>query len=88
MRHESIADEHRHAPAARQAATRPRSRVTGTGRHLYAMPGEVQLPTKEPDMAAIGRTTSVLLGLILIAGVVIGVQSVPDLKRYLRIRRM
>ncbi|MGH3849733.1 MAG: DUF6893 family small protein [Pseudonocardiaceae bacterium] len=88
MGYESIADEHRHASPGRQAATRVRSRVTATGRYPYGVAGEVQPLTKEPDMAAIGRTTSVIVGLILIAGVVIGVQSVPDLTRYLRIRRM
>jgi hypothetical protein len=39
-------------------------------------------------MATIGRTTSVIVGLALIAGIVMGVQSVPDLKRYMRIREM
>ena len=39
-------------------------------------------------MAAIGRLTSAVVVVVLIGGVVIGVRSVPDIKRYLRMRSM
>jgi hypothetical protein len=37
---------------------------------------------------AIGILTSVLAGLVLAGAVVLGVRSLPDLKRYLAMRRM
>jgi hypothetical protein len=88
MRHESIADEQRLVPPARQAVTRPRSRVTETGRHLYAVADEVTPLTKEHDMAAVGKVAAVMVGLVILTGIVIGVASAPDVNRYLRIRRM
>ncbi len=39
-------------------------------------------------MAAVGKITMVIVGLAIVAGVVIGVQSLPDVNRYLRIRNM
>lgn len=39
-------------------------------------------------MAAIGWVTTVAVAAALIAGVVIGVKSAPDVKRYLKMRRM
>ena len=39
-------------------------------------------------MKAIGILTSVLAGLVLAGAVVLGVRSLPDLKRYLAMRRM
>jgi hypothetical protein len=39
-------------------------------------------------MRAVGITATVIVGLIILAGVVIGVRSAPDVRRYLRIRRM
>jgi hypothetical protein len=37
---------------------------------------------------AIGILTTVLTGLAVVGAVVIGVRSVPDVKRYLAMRRM
>jgi hypothetical protein len=37
---------------------------------------------------AIGILTTVLAGLVLAGGVVLGVRSLPDVKRYLAMRRM
>jgi hypothetical protein len=89
MRHESTSDERL---PGRQAATAPRFRVTRTGRCVYAVADDAQplnQPlTKERDMAAVGKMTIVIVGLAVVAGVVIGVQSLPDLNRYLRIRSM
>jgi hypothetical protein len=39
-------------------------------------------------MRALGVLATALLGLALAGAVVIGVRSVPDVKRYLAIRRM
>ena len=39
-------------------------------------------------MRTIGIITICFLGLIVIFGLVIGIRSVPDFKRYLRIRSM
>jgi len=39
-------------------------------------------------MQAVGIAATVIVGLVIVAGVVIGVRSVPDVRRYLRIRRM
>ena len=39
-------------------------------------------------MRAIGILTTVLSGLVVAGAVVIGVRSVPDVKRYLAMRRM
>ncbi|MCW2704554.1 MAG: hypothetical protein JWQ37_2549 [Blastococcus sp.] len=39
-------------------------------------------------MRALGVLTTALLGLALGGAVVVGVRSVPDVKRYLAIRRM
>ena len=39
-------------------------------------------------MRALGVLTTALLGLALAGAVVVGVRSVPDVKRYLAIRRM
>ncbi|MGH3564402.1 MAG: DUF6893 family small protein [Mycobacterium sp.] len=39
-------------------------------------------------MATVGKMAAVIVGMAVVAGVVIGVASVPDVKRYLRIRRM
>jgi hypothetical protein len=39
-------------------------------------------------MQAVGIVATVIVGLVIVAGVVIGVRSVPDVRRYLRIRRM
>jgi hypothetical protein len=89
MPHESTSDERL---SGRQTATAKRFRVTGTDRCLYAVADEAQplnqpLP-KERDMAAVGKITMVIVGLAIVAGVVIGVQSLPDVNRYLRIRNM
>ena len=39
-------------------------------------------------MQAIGVTATVIAGAVLVVAVVLGVRSVPDMKRYLEIRRM
>lgn len=39
-------------------------------------------------MQAVGIAATVIVCLVIVAGVVIGVRSVPDVRRYLRIRRM
>jgi Family of unknown function (DUF6893) len=39
-------------------------------------------------MQAVGIAATVIVVLVIVAGVVIGVRSVPDVRRYLRIRRM
>jgi hypothetical protein len=39
-------------------------------------------------MAAIGYTATIVVGLIVIGGLVVGLRSVPDARRYLKIRRM
>jgi hypothetical protein len=39
-------------------------------------------------MQAVGIAATVIVGLVIAAGVVIGIRSVPDVRRYLRIRRM
>lgn len=39
-------------------------------------------------MEAIGIVTLSVLGLAVVGGVVVGVLSLPDIKRYLRIRSM
>jgi hypothetical protein len=36
----------------------------------------------------LGVLTTLLLGAVLAVGVVVGVRSVPDMKRYLEMRRM
>ncbi len=39
-------------------------------------------------MQAVGVVATVIAGIIVLGAVVIGVRSVPDLNRYLKIRRM
>jgi hypothetical protein len=39
-------------------------------------------------MQTVGWTATVIVGLIVAAGVVLGVRSAPDMARYLKIRRM
>lgn len=39
-------------------------------------------------MQAVGVAASVVVGLIVLAGVVLGVRSLPDLNRYRRMRQM
>jgi hypothetical protein len=39
-------------------------------------------------MRTIGIVTTVLGGLVLVVALVLGVRSLPDIQRYLRIRRM
>jgi hypothetical protein len=39
-------------------------------------------------MAAVGYVATVVVGLIVVGGVVIGLRSIPDARRYLKIRRM
>jgi hypothetical protein len=39
-------------------------------------------------MRAMGVLASVALSLIVLAGVIVGVRSLPDLNRYMRMRQM
>ena len=39
-------------------------------------------------MQAVGVTATVIAGAVVVIAVVLGVRSVPDVKRYLKIRRM
>jgi hypothetical protein len=39
-------------------------------------------------MRTLGFVTTVLGGLVLVVALVLGVRSLPDIQRYLRIRRM
>lgn len=39
-------------------------------------------------MQAVGVTATVIAGIIVLGAVVIGVRSLPDLQRYLKMRRM
>ncbi|WP_396836791.1 DUF6893 family small protein [Mycobacterium sp. ITM-2016-00318] len=39
-------------------------------------------------MQAVGVTATVIAGVVVLGAVVIGVRSIPDLQRYLKIRRM
>ncbi len=39
-------------------------------------------------MAIVGAIASVIVALLILAAVAIGVRSIPDINRYLRIRRM
>ncbi|WP_408633230.1 DUF6893 family small protein [Mycobacterium hippophais] len=39
-------------------------------------------------MQTVGVTATVVVGLVALAGLVLGVRSIPDVKRYLKIRRM
>lgn len=39
-------------------------------------------------MRALGMLTSLVLGAVLAAAVAVGVRSVPDVRRYLEMRRM
>jgi hypothetical protein len=39
-------------------------------------------------MRAVGWTATIVVGLIVAAGLVLGVRSIPDAQRYMKIRRM
>ena len=39
-------------------------------------------------MQAVGVTATVIAGAVVVVALVLGVRSVPDVKRYLKIRRM
>jgi hypothetical protein len=39
-------------------------------------------------MQAVGVTATVIAGVVVLGAVVLGVRSLPDLTRYLKIRRM
>ena len=39
-------------------------------------------------MQAVGVTATVIAGVVVLGAVVIGVRSLPDLQRYMKIRRM
>lgn len=39
-------------------------------------------------MEVVGWIATIIVGLAVLAGVVIGVRSIPDVQRYLRIRQM
>ena len=59
------------------------------GRYLYFAPDEVEpLSRKESDMQAVGVTATVIAGVVVLGAVVMGVRSLPDVQRYLKMRRM
>lgn len=39
-------------------------------------------------MQAVGVTATVIAGVVVLGAIVLGVRSIPDLQRYLKIRRM
>ncbi len=39
-------------------------------------------------MEVVGWIATIIVALVVLAGVVIGVRSIPDIQRYLRIRQM
>jgi hypothetical protein len=39
-------------------------------------------------MATVGYVAAVAVGLVVIGGVVVGLRSIPDARRYLKMRRM
>jgi hypothetical protein len=39
-------------------------------------------------MAAVGYVATAIVGLVVIGGVLVGVRSLPDARRYLKMRRM
>jgi hypothetical protein len=39
-------------------------------------------------MQAVGVTATVIAGVVVLGAVVVGVRSLPDLQRYLKMRRM
>ena len=39
-------------------------------------------------MQTVGWTATIVVGVIVAAGLVVGVRSIPDAKRYMKIRRM
>ena len=39
-------------------------------------------------MSAVGWVATVAVGIIIVGGVVVGVSSMPDLRRYLKMRNM
>jgi hypothetical protein len=42
----------------------------------------------EPNVRVVGIITTVVLGILVLSAVVVGVRSIPDIRRYLRIRSM
>ena len=65
------------------------------GRYLYFAPDEIEpldtaeiSPRKESDMDVIGRITTLVIAAAVVAGVVVGVKSMPDVQRYLKMRQM
>jgi hypothetical protein len=80
--------KHRRPPPRHEPPSWPRSRTTSTGRRLYLASDDVEPLSKEDHMQAVGLAASVVVGLVVVAGVVLGVRSLPDLNRYLRMRHM
>lgn len=39
-------------------------------------------------MATVGYVAAVAVGLVVLGGVVVGLRSIPDARRYLKMRRM
>jgi hypothetical protein len=67
------------------------------GRYLYFSPDELEPlkteesnknPWKEFDMDVLGWVFVVIVGIAVAAAVVMGLVSLPDARRYLKLRRM
>ena len=64
------------------------------GRYLYFAPEEVEPSApnnrarKEAEMEVIGWIATIAVALVVLAGVLIGVRSIPDIQRYMRMRHM
>ena len=75
--------------------TRPPSCMTGTAAISYFAPEEVEPlgteqpePGREAEMEVIGWIATIAVALVVLAGVLIGVRSIPDIQRYMRMRHM
>ena len=45
-------------------------------------------PGKRLKMEVVGWTATIVMGLLCLAGVAIGVRSLPDIQRYIKMRHM
>ena len=59
------------------------------GRYLYFAPDEVEpLSERSPNMEVVGWVAVGVVAAVVIGGAAVGVRSIPDARRYLKIRRM